>query len=598
MLNIKQYKIKELPYSSNSLLKWIWYFVKPFKKRFFILSINRIVWSALFLSAPVIVSLLIDFVNSADFELNSNKGYYYLFYIFILFSIWNLSAYFRKYETFFRDELKRKLTIFSTIHNLNLPLSWHENQWTWNKMQRIIKARDSFYGLLSLFFWNILQQTWKLLMVFISLAIFAPFYISLIFILYSLLFLVIAYFKSTKIWKLTEIVNIYYEKVIWKWYEFASSIFSVKFFNLNNFIENRSKLVEHEQMWRVFNLIDVIFNKWVYLNFYGTFGYIIIGPIALYLLIDWSITLWVFTMILWYIWTTWDSIEVVWDIQDDYIEHKSWFMMLINLLKVKWENLDIDPIKKFSKSWDYIDINNLSFSYNNKLVIKNFNFNIKNWEKIALVGKSGSWKSTFIKLLMKQVAPTGWNILFSNKKNNININNIKRNELLKNISVVLQDTELFNTSIEENILLDFNWTKKEKKKLLDFVLKMSHSDIFVNELPNKEKTVIWERGVKLSWWEKQRIWIARVLARQTGIIVFDEATSSLDSKSEREIQKAMKEIFKWKTAIIIAHRLSTIKEVDRILVFKKWKIIESGSFDELIKVDWEFGKLWKLQKLD
>jgi len=461
-------------------------------------------------------------------------------------------------------------------------------------MQRILTARESFKWMLSLYFWNIMQEIWRLLTIIIILLFSAPWYVSIIFFVYMILFLVLAYFKSWNIWYLTNQVNIFYEKVIWKWYEFASSIFTVKFFNLPKFIKKKSKKVENEQMWKIKSLINAIYKKWIYLNFYGSLGYIIIGPLALYLYINWVIIIWVLIIIIWYIWDTRDSVVVFWDIQDDYIEYKSWFMLLTEILKIKTEKYDFDPIKKFPKKLENIIFDNLSFTYWSISNLDNINLKIKSWEKIALVWKSGSWKSTFVKILMKQVLPKNWWIYF----NDINIKNIKKDDLLKNISVVLQDTELFNISIRDNILLNINWTKEFKNELLKRVLRMAYCDDFVNKLEKKENTVIWEKWVKLSGWEKQRIWIARALARKSKILIFDEATSSLDTKSERIIQKAMWEIFKWKTAFIVAHRLSTIKEVDRILVFKDWKIIEDWSFEELLKIKWEFSKLWKLQKLD
>lgn len=594
MLDISIYKKEELPYNSKSLLKWMWYFIKPFKKRFLLLSLNRLICAASFLLIPFFINLLIEYISWPNFELDKNFSYYYLLAIFIIFVIWNILVYLRKYEIFFRDEVKRKLTIFSTIQNLDLPLNWHENQWTWNKMQRILKAREAFKWLLNLFFSSILQQTWRILMIITVLLVSAPLYISFIFIIYALLFFLIAYLKSWKIWYLTDLVNIFYERVIDKWYEFASSIFTVKFFNLSKFIEKKSKKVEYEQMWKIVNMINAIYSKWLYLNLYWSLWYLLIAPLALYLFINWTISLWIFILIVWYIWDIRDSIASIWDIQDDYIENKSGFMLLTEVLNIETEKYDFLPIKKFPIELEKIFFNNLSFSYWNKISLKNINLNVKVWEKIALVWKSGSWKSTFVKLIMKQVLGNkGW-IYF----NNIDIKNIKKDELLTKISVVLQDTELFNISIKDNILLDIKWTKEEKKELLKKVMKMSYVDDFVNKLPEKENTIIWEKWVKLSGWEKQRIGIARALARQSEIIIFDEATSALDTESEQIIQKAMWEIFEWKTAFIIAHRLSTIKEVDRIIVFKDWKIIEDWSFKTLINKKWEFKKLWDLQKLD
>ena len=281
-------------------------------------------------------------------------------------------------------------------------------------------------------------------------------------------------------------------------------------------------------------------------------------------------------------------------------------------MRIRWifnekiENLDIKPIKPYPNKWNKIEFKNVSYAYRkNNDVLKSINLLINKWESIALVWRSWSGKSTFIKLFMKQVLTNTWWIFIDS----ININNIPKKDVIENTAVVLQNTELFNISIKDNILIKTgkwdidleNINKKVSKKdkyILDNVLKLSHSKEFVVNLPEWIDTIIWERWVKLSGWEKQRIWIARALAQNTEIIVFDEATSSLDSQSEKEIQKAIKELFEKKTTIVIAHRLSTVKQADRILVFDKWKIIEDWDFKYLINKKWIFAKLWKLQKLD
>lgn len=594
MLNIDIYKYEDLPKNSSSLLKWVWYFINPFKKKFFFLSLNRIVGTALALSTPVFINYLIDFINSDTFQTNQTYWYYYIFWIFIALCLSYVSSFLKKYDIFFRNDLKRRLTIFSTIHTLGLPLSWHENQGTWGKIQRILTARESFKWLISLFFNIVLKEGWRFVMIISILFFTATSYISMMFIIYIGIFILITYLKSHKIEEKTNIVNKYYEKVIWKTYEFASAIFTAKFFNLSNFIKNKARKVENEQMHKIFDMINAIYDKWICLNFYNWLMFLIISAVSFSFLINNSISIWVFIMVIWFVKDVQGSLSVVWDVQDKYIWYKSWFMLLTDVLKEDVENYDIAPYSNFPQKLDKIYFKNLSFWYLNKNILKNIDLEVNVGEKIALVGKSGAGKSTFIKLLMKQVTSNTWTICF----NDIDIKNIKRDKLLKNISVVLQDTELFNVSIKDNILLNLNVTEKDKDKVLKQSLKFSYSDDFVNKMEKWADTIIGERWVKLSWWEKQRIWIARALARDSKIVVFDEATSSLDSKSEKIIHKGMWKMFHGKTAFIIAHRLSTIKDVDKIVVFKNWRIIEKGTFDDLIKIEWEFFRMWKLQKLD
>lgn len=242
-----------------------------------------------------------------------------------------------------------------------------------------------------------------------------------------------------------------------------------------------------------------------------------------------------------------------------------------------------------SISWE-IEYKNVSFSYDEeRSILSDINFTIKKWEKVALVWNTGAGKSTLINLLLRFWEIHNGEINLDGK----NIAQYKKSHLRGHIGVVSQDNSLFNLSIEENLKFA---NPKASKKDIENALKMAEAH-FVFDLKSWIKTVIGERGLKLSGGEKQRISIARLFLKNPEILILDEATSALDNTTEKKIEKALKKLMKWKTSIIIAHRLSTIRHVDTIFVLEKWKIVEVGDYDELMKKKSKFYALANPDKL-
>jgi ATP-binding cassette, subfamily B, heavy metal transporter len=256
---------------------------------------------------------------------------------------------------------------------------------------------------------------------------------------------------------------------------------------------------------------------------------------------------------------------------------------------IKNEVEDKEDAKAIRVKKGKIDFKNIDFSYKKRKIIRHFDLEIKPNEKIALVGHSGSGKTTLVKLLYRLYDLNKGEITVDGK----NIADIKQESLRNEMSIVPQEGILFNDSIENNILFSKpNATKKEVVK----ALKAAQFYKFVQSLPDKEKTMVGERGIKLSGGEKQRLSIARALLANKKILVLDEATSALDSKTEMEIQKALWRLMKGRTTIIIAHRLSTIMHSDKIVVMDKGKIVQIGKHDVLIKKKGVYKELWALQK--
>jgi len=237
-----------------------------------------------------------------------------------------------------------------------------------------------------------------------------------------------------------------------------------------------------------------------------------------------------------------------------------------------------------------IKFKDIVFSYEeeNEKVLKSINIEMNGGKMSALVGHSGSGKSTILNLIPRFYNADSGDILIDNQS----IYKCKIQSLRKEISLVSQDTTLFDDTIRNNIAYaNLNATNEE----IENAAKLSYCEKFINELPNKYQTIVGENGVRLSGGEKQRLSIARALLKKSSIILLDEATSSLDSETEKEIQNAIDILTKNKTTIVIAHRLSTILNANNIFVVDNGNIIASGRHEELLKNSAEYKNFYEKQ---
>jgi ATP-binding cassette, subfamily B, bacterial len=236
-----------------------------------------------------------------------------------------------------------------------------------------------------------------------------------------------------------------------------------------------------------------------------------------------------------------------------------------------------------------ITFKDVNFSYNkSETVLENVSFTIKKNESVALVGHSGAGKSTIINLILKFYDPTGGQILLKD----LDYKKLDHGFVRNNISLVFQENELFSTSVKENVAYgNPNASDEDVIK----ALKLANAWEFVKKLPKGIENEVGERGVRLSGGQKQRIQIARAIMKNAPILILDEATSSLDAKSEKEVQDALENLMKHKVVIIIAHRFSTIQNVDKVLVVSDGKIIESGTPQQLAKTKGIYAELLNYQ---
>ncbi len=249
---------------------------------------------------------------------------------------------------------------------------------------------------------------------------------------------------------------------------------------------------------------------------------------------------------------------------------------------------DAQVLPPFSREIEYQDI---FFRYADEMVLRDINFTIKRGEKVALVGSSGAGKTTLVNLLPRFYDVTEGTILIDG----MDIRHATLQSLRDQIGVVSQQTLLFNDTVRNNIAYgrpDISEAEVIKAG------QMADAHDFIRKLPQGYDTVIGEQGIILSGGQRQRVSIARALLKNAPILILDEATSSLDTESEREVQAALDRLMEKRTVLVIAHRLSTVRNVDRILVLSEGRIIEEGVHRELMAMGGEYKKLYKLQFQD
>ena len=280
---------------------------------------------------------------------------------------------------------------------------------------------------------------------------------------------------------------------------------------------------------------------------------------------------------------------LIWQIRriaKNFTDIEKYFNILSEEILVK----DPDNAKIVRKIKGDIEFNKVNFNYpsNDKKIINNVSLKIESGKSVAFVGKSGAGKTTLVKLLLRFYDIKSGSIMVDG----VDIDQMTKSNLRSFMGVVPQEPVLFNNTIAFNIGYG---KRKVSKKQIRKAAKMANLDEFIDGLPKAYETEVGERGVKLSGGQKQRLAIARALLIDPKILIFDEATSNLDSESEEKVQKALWKTAKDRTTLIVAHRFSTIRRADLIVVLDKGKIVEIGKHKELIEEEGLYFKLWSLQ---
>jgi ATP-binding cassette subfamily B protein len=575
---------------TGNIFTWMWYFLTPYRNLVIGFSIYRAVRYTIISLFPLVTGYLIDGLSSGAAQENATSyiialgGYAILFFI----SVFNI-IFIPEVAAF--EKTARGLTLYGIKHLNKLSLNWHEKEGSGGKLQRVMTGRKGFQEFTRHIRWDAFPLVGDLIAITITVLITdVPLIYFPMFLGFLGSYLFCSWFFARGYFDLYDNFNKKFEKLLSGVYEFVSSIRTVKAFHLSRYIDHKADRLEEEGQEAVMSAFSMNLTRWTICNIVGGLWMFLFSSLGFYWVLNDTITVGSYAatvLLASYLWT---SCEVLGAILEKFYEYGNGIHRLIETLRITPKQLDLSPAQNLPKDWKTISLKNLSFAYdeNESQGIHNVSFSVNRGEKIAFVGNSGAGKSTLVKLLMKQMLPDNGKFCIDHTS----IPHIKTETWLNQIGFVPQDVELFNLTIRENILIDRDNIESD---LLNNVLRESALDDFIDNLPEGIDTIIGERGIKLSGGQRQRLGIARALIRQAPIMIFDEATSSLDSISESKIQNAIENSFEGRTVFVIAHRLSTIRNVDRIIVLDEGRIIEDGNFNDLLDKKGHFEKLWSLQ---
>lgn len=524
-------------------------------------------------------------------EVSNIENLYFWIYVFIstniislILMLFNDSLYALIFNRVTKGLVKKYLKDFINFDNTKV-----EEYWTWKLNNIIFSWIDALVNLLDLsikIFVNLFAIIYMFVIFFTkSPNIYYAIWFTIIF------WLVILFFSRwiieiSKIRKFSKDLNIEIDS---KKVKILMSKFEI--------LQNDKIDKENKDLWEIYEKLEKLWWKWnLKKSMWWIFSQWILKSI--YVVIFFIIWIWIIYKD--YNIATFSLLILLIDILSTYSWQIRWFIrdfmssfIDVEKLVETFESIpkykdDTDlPDFKFEK-WD-ISFENINFSYNEKVnVFDNFSLKLEWWKKYAFVWLSWWWKSTLLKLIAWYINPNLWEIIVDNQK----LSQVKLKTFYNNIGYLSQEPSIFDGTILENLLYALDYIPNDKR--IDEVIKLSKCE-FVYDLLNKVQTQIWEKWVKLSWWQKQRLAIAKIMLKNPNIIILDEPTSALDSFNEEEVSIAFSNLFQWKTVIVVAHRLQTVKNSDMIFYLEKWEIIEKGNHNELIYEKWRYYKMIELQ---
>ena len=587
-------KYKLISKSSSDLLRYL----KPWRFRVFRASIFSGLNKIFDIAPEVLIGVAVDlvvkrnesFVASLGFESINNQV---LFLGGITFVIWALESLFEYlYLIEWRSlaqKVEHSLRVSAYDHAQRLELNWHEKQTTGN----ISAILNDDVNQLERFLNNGVNQ---IIQVIISTIIigFIFFYISPLIASIAILPVPIIFFMSLFFQKklspryksIREKVGVLNSSII----NNLMGIQTIKSFMTFDFEKGIIKGLSDDYQKENIKAISIssAFNPLIRMGVLAGFlGTILIGShMALNNTIEvgsYSVLVFLTQRFLW----PFTSLSTL---IDDFERSMASSNRIFDLIQTKKKIINHPNAIIIDSLMNDITFNEISFNYDGKEnLFKNFNLEIPFGSSVGIVGDTGSGKTTIAKLLLRLYEPTDGSIYIGK----YNINEIDINSLRKKIGIVSQDSFLFNSTIKNNI--SYGITNPLIEDIEDAAIQ-SQSIEFIDKLPFGFDTAVGERGQTLSGGQQQRIAIARTLMRQPDIIIFDEATSSVDNKTEQLIQQALFDIRKGRTSIIIAHTLSTIRNCSNIFVLKDGEIIEEGNHDYLVSLKKSYySQLWNIQ---
>jgi len=582
----------------NSVFKII-SFTKHLKKWYIWVGVLVVVISLLSLVGPFLSKLIVDIIVK---QISGGKVEFSLFtWLLIAVIVTDVAiTILTTISQTLGDILTVKLQTFLSKefyrHVLDLHMGFYDNQITGNIINKMYRGITSITEFIKNMFNNFLPFFLTALVTIILLAFYSPVIAILLAVLFPI-YILISH-GSTKQWEKYEgKKNFLNDMSQGRVFESISGIrvvksFASQFEELASFMGTRKEIeglsVKQSREWHIYDFFRrfclniILFAIYAYIVYWTFYKRFTLGEMTLLLqLVNQArFPLFAMSFILGQIQQasagSFDFFKVL-DTKSKIVDKKDARKLVIN------KNRKSDAL--------LIEFNNVFFNYEQgKSVLNDITFHVHPKEKVALVGGSGQGKSTIVNLLLRYYEPQKGEICIDGQ----NIAGVTQNSLHENIAVVFQDTLLFSGTILENIKYG------KLAASMDEVVaaaRAANAHEFIEELPNGYESVVGERGVKLSGGQKQRVAIARAILKNAPIIILDEATSSLDSRSELEVQKGLDTLLKDRTSVIIAHRLSTIANANQIIVISKGSILQHGTPQELMEQkDGMYSKLIRLQR--
>lgn len=546
--------------------------------------------------SPQVLSRLIDNYLLKAVELAADLPYYIKWVLLGLGGFIGtamVSRIAKAFQDYFVNVMTQKIgtNIYqNTItHTFSLPYAAFEDQQSGNLLSKLVKAKDS----IQLYITNLIN------IVFFSLVgvVFVLFYslrvdrrIALLYASLIPLLAISSIALSKRIKKAQLGISKQSNTVAGSITESIRNVSLIKMLGLVGQETKRLDKANNKILWleldKVKQVRSIQFIQGTIINAMSTS---VIWLLA-YLVYKWSITVGELMSLYFYSFFVFGQLSQLGQVIQSYQEAKANNEIIQDILSKEPEKDDTNLTK--IKQLTSIELKNVSFSYSDdKEVVKNFSASWKAGQTVAFVGPSWSGKSTILKLIAGLYSPNKGSILI----NGISINDINLTYLKQQLGIVSQDAQLFSGTVRDNLLFV---APQATQETIDKVIKQASLESYIAGLDLGLDTMIGEWGVKLSGWQKQRLAIARALLRDPQVLIFDEATSSLDSIVEKEISDTIQQVSHSNPAlmtIVVAHRLSTVMHADTIYVMERGQIIESGSHTELLKTWWLYAAMWRLQ---
>jgi len=503
---------------------------------------------------------------------------------------------FSKYLGYYVSE-QASLDLFKDClaHILRLDFEWQEKENSGNKLKRIDKGHDGVNDIIRRIFdvfIEVFVNTVGISFIFFTLD--WKLSLALVFFIVSYYFIGTVLLKKAA--KQEHKVNKLFENLGGLAFESLNNIQTIKALAIDKGIMKMVVVQIRTLVAEIRNRIILYrIQSTALVNYESFFGLLMVAVIC-YGILHGYYTVSILILFIGFFQKVNESTRELTDVTQDIIVAKIWVARAMHILRTEPEIENVSKVKtqfEYPNSWKTLQVDHLSFQYHSTHVLKDISFQIQRGQKVGIVGLSGAGKSTLFKLLLDLYESYDGEILLGDTP----LRHIRRQEYIDHVSVVLQDTELFDMSLKDNIAIAGVRDRAVDEGKLKEVLHTAHLEDVIANLPNGVDTIVGEKGFKLSGGQRQRVGIARALYRQPDILLFDEATSHLDVHSEKEIQKVLQESLIHFTTIVIAHRLSTIKEMDKIIVLQNGKVIEEGSFEKLLALNGTFSKMWQEQKL-